>query len=311
MHEFRAFPSSEHLGHLSVVVVIGALATAGLGCWSCAPTQVDTSAALPWDLKAIGAADAWKVTQGEGELIAILDSGLTDDALPGLRSREVAPLPPADPIGHGTAVTTLAAGSGDLGVWGVAPRARLLSISVIDAAGQIESAAVAAGIRAAVDHGASVINMSFGKESDSPQIKSMIDYATSRGVVVVAAGGDTASPTPLFPADVVSEVIAVRALAENGQPPLSANTVGSNGIDAPGENLPAVTLDNGRTVVAGSDGSSMAAALVTGSVALLEACTHRKFGSVLSQTLVLRALRQSERLGPWFNLRAALRVVGC
>ncbi len=251
------------------------------------------------------------MTQGEGEVIAILDSGLTDDALPGIRSREVLPRPPADPIGHGTAVTTLAAGSGDLGVWGVAPRARLLLISVIDASGQIEPAAVVAGIQAAVDHGASVINMSFGQESDSPQIKSMIDYAVSRGVLVVAAGGDTASPTPLFPADVLGEVIAVRALAENGRPPLSANTVGSNGIDAPGENLSAVTLDNGSMVEAGSDGSSMAAALVTGSVALLEACTHRKSGSVLSQILVLRALRESESPGPWFNLRAALRVVGC
>ncbi len=103
-----------------------------------------------------------------------------------------------------------------------------------------------------------MINMSFGQASDNAQIRAAIDSATRQGVVVIAAGGDTASPSALFPADLSDHVIAVRALAENGAAQPSANTVGANGIDAPGENLPAVRLQNGRLVEAASDGSSMA-----------------------------------------------------
>ena len=244
-------------------------------------------------------------------MIAILDSGLTDGSLGGLRKREVGPRPQADLIGHSTAVTTLAVGSGDLGVWGAAPKARVLSVSVVDESGQISEQAVVAGIYAAVQQGASVINMSFGQASDSPLIRAAIDYAAGRGVVMVAAGGDTTSPTALFPADVVGEVIAVRALTEKGEPLPSSNPVGSNGVDAPGENLPAVRVQNGTLVEVGSNGSSMAAAVVSGSVALLEACAHRKSGSALSSTTILGALRDSEGRGPWFNLRVALRIIGC
>jgi subtilisin family serine protease len=266
---------------------------------------------LPWHLVAIHASDAWQLTQGEGEVIAILDTGLSDTALPGLRKREVGPRPQPDTNGHGTAVTTLAAGSGELGVWGVAPKARVISISVVDTSGRISAEAVIAGIRTAVLQGASVINMSFGQVADDPQITAAIDSAVGHGVVVVAAGGDTTSPAPLFPADLSSEVIAVRALAENGVPPPSANPVGINGVDAPGENLPAVRMQNGAPVEAPSDGSSMATAVVTGSVALLEACAKRSSGAVLSAMALVRMLRTSAGKRPWFDLGAALRAAGC
>ena len=301
-------------------VVIGALVTVALACITCAPTKNASSVTLPWDLKVIGAPAAWQVTEGEGEVIAILDSGLSDEALPELRKREVIPLPTADGVnlpfapdivGHGTAVTTLAAGSGDLGVWGVAPRARVMPFNVTDASGGISQDAVVFGIHAAVDEGASVINMSFGSVSDSVRVREAIHFAAMHGVIIVAAGGDTAAPAPLFPADVLDEVIAVRALNEKGAPPLRANTVGANGIDAPGENLLAVRIQNHTAVAVGSDGSSMAAALVSGSVSLFEACIHRKSGFVLGQPAVVHALRDSARGGPWFNLRIALREVGC
>jgi subtilisin family serine protease len=251
------------------------------------------------------------MTEGEGEVIAILDTGLSDTTLPGLRKREVGPRPQPDTSGHGTAVTTLAAGSGDLGVWGVAPKARVLSISVVDGSDRISAQAVIAGIQTAVLEGASVINLSFGQVADDPQIKAAIDSAVGHGVVVVAAGGDTTSPAPLFPADLTSEAIAVRALAENGAPPPSGNLVGSNGIGAPGENLPAVRVQNGALVEAKSDGSSMATAVVTGSVALLAACVHRKPGAVLSEQMVVRALHASADQTPFFNLGVALHQLGC
>jgi subtilisin family serine protease len=302
------------MGDKPVVIgrlLVGALATAALSCWSCAPASIHASSTLPWHLNAIGAAEAWKVSQGQGEVIAILDSGLTDAALPGIRARELGPQPEPDPIGHGTAVTTVAAGSGDLAVWGVAPRARVLSISVLDGSGQVSNEAVVVGIYVAVRLGASVINMSFGQASDNPRIKEAIDYATGRGVVIVAAAGDTASPTALFPADIVDEVIAVRAMGQTGKPSLYANRVGKNGVDAPGLNLTAVKVENDVAVVGTTSGSSMATAVVSGSVALIEACVHRKSAGSIDVRTLVRTLRGSAGQGPWFNLREALRAVGC
>jgi subtilisin family serine protease len=196
-------------------------------------------------------------------------------------------------------------------VWGVAPQARVLSISVLDGSGEISPQAIVDGIHAAVREGASVINMSFGQASDNTQVRAAIDFATARGAVVVAAAGDTASPTPLFPANIAGEVIAVGALDEAGKPSPYANPVGVNGVEAPGENLPAVRLQDGIVQVVGSDGSSMAAAIVSGSVALLEACVHTRTGSVLGEAGAVRALRESVGHGRWINLRGALRAVGC
>lgn len=300
------------------IVVVGVLVTAALGCGACGATA-PTSSALPWDLDSIDAPAAWQVTKGAGVLIAILDSGLADQELPGMHSREVMPastsagrrLASPDTDGHGTAVATLAAGSGDLGVWGVAPAANVMPINVTDPTGTISADAVVLGIDDAVRDGASVINLSFGMVSDNPGIHKAIDFAVARGVVIVAAAGDTSAPTPLFPASMVNEVIAVRALDQDGQPSLRANRVGPNGIDAPGQNLPSVRLVNNAAEVAKSDGSSMAAALVSGSIALLESCVHRKSLTAPSEEMLVKALRESRKIGPWFDLRAALQLVGC
>lgn len=316
MSERGALAAAEPMGLEPIATgrfLVGALVTAALCCWSCAPaaSRPGSTSAMPWQLQALDAAAAWKVTQGRGEVLAFLDSGLADRALPNLRARELGTPPAPDYLGHGTAVTTLAAGSGDLGVWGVAPQAQVIAINVVDASGLISPEKVVAGIHSAVEQRASVINMSFGQPVDNAEITAAIAYAIGRGVVVVAAGGDTSSPAPLFPADLSDQVIAVRALAENGAAPLSANAVGANGIDAPGENLPAVTVRNGVAVEAASDGSSMATALVSGSVALIQACSLRSSGAALGAKSLVRILRGSAGTGPWFDLGLAVRAAGC
>jgi subtilisin family serine protease len=65
--------------------------------------------------------------------------------------------------------------------------------------GSGSTADIAAGIRWAVDHGANVINMSFGGTYSST-IASAIDYATARGVLVVAAAGNNGNSSSFYPA---------------------------------------------------------------------------------------------------------------
>jgi hypothetical protein len=153
-----------------------------------------------WYLSAIGAGRAWSVSQGDGVLVAILDSGVSFKALPRVRRRAVEGFNAIDgsrnlqdESGHGTAVTSVAVGSGDHGVWGTAPRARLLPIVVADSHGQASPRDVAEGVRRAVALGAAIINLSLGSVEQDADLASAIAEANARQVIVVAASGDTAS----------------------------------------------------------------------------------------------------------------------
>lgn len=99
----------------------------------------------------------------------------------------------ADGNGHGTHVagTILANGGPDgLGIYGVAPEAKLIAIKVCGNSGVCWGDDVASGIRYAVDDGANIINLSLGGDNPDSQILSSIDYAVDKGVLVVAAAGN-------------------------------------------------------------------------------------------------------------------------
>jgi len=98
----------------------------------------------------------------------------------------------SDTDGHGTHVAgTIAAngGSDGLGIFGVAPEANLWAIKVCGPAG-CWTDDIAAGIRYATDNGVNIISMSLGGDTESSLIKSAIDYATDKDVLIVAAAGN-------------------------------------------------------------------------------------------------------------------------
>jgi len=99
----------------------------------------------------------------------------------------------ADNNGHGTHVagTVLADGGLDgLGIYGVAPKAKLMAIKVCGNSGMCWGDDIVAGIRYAAENGANIISMSFGGNTQSSLIKDVIDYAVNKGVLVVAAAGN-------------------------------------------------------------------------------------------------------------------------
>src|SRR3990170_879710 len=108
-----------------------------------------------------------------------------------------------DTYGHGTHVAGIAAataGNG-VGVAGVCPRCTILAVKVFaDGSGSTSDFTVAQGIVWAVDHGANVVNLSLGGPGSSAVAQAAVDYAWSRGVVVVAAAGNSGSSTLSYPA---------------------------------------------------------------------------------------------------------------
>lgn len=156
--------------------------------------------------------------------LAVLDTGV-DGSQPDLAGRvavgydEIAGHGGAntDPNGHGTLVAGVAtAGTNNRdGGAGAAWGGRVLPVRVLDENGRGNDLQVSQGIVDATNAGARVINMSLGGPANSAMLSDAVDYAASKGVVMVAAAGNTARNAPIYPA-AYSQVIAVSATNELG-----------------------------------------------------------------------------------------------
>src|SRR5262249_18674809 len=184
--------------------------------------------------------NAWSFWQAQPQLfpvkVAVIDSGI-DGTHPDLTGRVVAAKsfvggsPYTDEEGHGTFVAgEIAANPANMvGIAGLAFNARLLVAKVVDASGDVPVPAEAAAIRWSVAQGARVINLSLGAVRDplDPSVDSYsaieqaaIEYAYSKGVVVVAAvgNGSQAPRTPWSFADypaALPHVIGVSAMRQD------------------------------------------------------------------------------------------------
>jgi len=186
----------------------------------------------------------------------------------------------SDGNGHGTHVAgTIAANGGNdgLGIFGVAPEANLWMIKVCGNGGSCWTDDIATGIRYVADNGANIISMSLGGDTESPLIKNAIDYATNKGVLVIAAAGNDgpAEGSIDYPGANV-KVVAVGAIDAN-ENVASWSSRGTNDGDyiieerevefgAPGVNIESTWKDGCYNIISGT---SMATPHVAGLVAKL------------------------------------------
>lgn len=231
-------------------------------------------AASQWNLPMVGATDAWAISQGARVVVAVIDTGV-DGTHPDLAHRvlpEIDLLPDVSPTpeqnGHGTRVASIIAGSlNAFGIAGVAPQATILPVSALDPEGFGDSSTVARAIIAAADAGARVINLSLGGPDKDPVLDRACAYATAKGSVVVAAGGNTylTGNRVQYPA-ASPHVLAVASVDRAGNPSDFTNTGSYIDIAAPGEGvvaaIPGGTFDE-------ESGSSFAAPHVAGTLALV------------------------------------------
>lgn len=203
---------------------------------------------------------------GEGVIVAVLDSGISPHpTLPGQPWKSVDLIGDGSvPHGHGTAVASVIAGR-DERAPGLAPAVRLLDVRVLDEQGVGTSFSLAAGILAAVDGGAQVINLSLGGAGWSPVVMEAIARAREVGAVVIAASGNEGEDRVAFPAS-QDGVLAVAAVDAQDRHLAFSNQGPEVDVAAPGWGLWAGWPGGG---VVEFSGTSVATAFVSGAVAVV------------------------------------------
>jgi serine protease len=279
--------------------------------WNFLPWEGEGGSREPLSPGGIDAVGAWRNLEAvsrpgaEGVTVAVLDTGVAyrDDGRRFRRSPDFAAGQfvrgydfidrdglPLDENGHGTHVagTIGEKTNNGVGLTGLAYRAKLMPVRVLDRQGRGRASDIAQGIRFAVAHNAQVINMSFnfGCGKEVPEVDEALREAYAKGVVAVASAGNFGSETCVSEPATGPRVIGVGGSTEGGC--LGSYSLPGEGIDllAPGGGIPAtgcpsvsarpvyqVTLRPGSTrsfaIPGNYVGTSMAAAHVSGAVALL------------------------------------------
>jgi serine protease len=308
----------------------------------------ESSTPLPYEERGgINAIDAWDILKQRGHAgargvkVAVVDTGVafrTDK--PGfLKSPDFARKQfelgydfvkknrlPLDRDGHGTHVTgTIAERTGNrFGVTGLAYRAKVIPVRVLNGQGFGNARDISAGIRYAAKSGAQVINMSFefsGAVNACAKIKDVcaaIKFAFKRGAVVTAAAGNSNGEPVAFPAG-APHVIGVGRTTKDACLAESSRTGAGLDLVAPGGGLPLspacgnddLLFDRGVPVFQltfdspnfrsfgyplGYEGTSMASAHAAGVAAMVIA--SRVLGKSPSPVAVECQLKATARSGP-------------
>lgn len=230
-----------------------------------------------WGVTKIGGRIAHEAGKfGQEVRIAVLDTGI-DYTHPDLMLRYAGGydfvFDDADPMddnsnSHGThAAGIIAAELNGQGVVGVAPRARIYGVKVLDGAGFGSLAWLLQGIDWAIANQMHIINLSLAFDLDSPAIRDACDRAYAAGILLVAAAGNTGGGTVQFPAAYES-VIAVNATDASDQFAAFSAIDGRVELAAPGRSIVSAARGNQYRSL---DGTSQAAPHVAGVAALLMA----------------------------------------
>jgi serine protease len=281
--------------------------------WNFLDYEGTTTARLPISPGGIDAVGAWEHLEAVGRpgargiTVAVLDTGIAYRS-DGSRFRKSPDFTanqfvrgydfvdrdpvPLDENGHGTHVAGTIAEKTDngIGLTGLAYRAKLMPVRVLDSHGRGDAADIARGIRYAVAHHAQVINMSFnfGCHKRVPTVDEALRQAYAQGVVTVASAGNLGSETCVSEPATGPRVIGVGGTSEGGC--LGYYSLAGTAIDvlAPGGGNPVggcpsisarpiyqVTLRAGTTdefeIPNNYVGTSMAAAHVSGLAAMVMA----------------------------------------
>lgn len=229
-----------------------------------------------WNLQKIQAADAWEITKGSSDVtVAVLDTGV-QTTHSDLKNRGITGWNVvsdnndfSDINSHGTSVSAVitAQTNNAIAIAGLAIEPKLMMVRITNnSSGSATDSNIAKGIIYAADHGAKVVNLSYGGNSNSALVQEAVDYAHNKGVVVAAAACNYNSSTPCYPA-AMNHVIAVGATDRQDQKASFSNYGSWIDVTAPGVDIYTIAFTRDLAVTM-FGGTSAAVPHVTGLAAL-------------------------------------------
>jgi serine protease len=287
----------------------------------------DPSYVTQWHLAKIGASNAWNsFSTGSNVVIAIVDDAV-DRTHPDLAANlwvntsEIAgngidddqngfvddingwnfadndnnPNPLNASFDHGTHVAGIssAATNNGVGVSGMGFSAKIMAIKTTKTPGVISFGY--SGIVYAADNGADIINCSWGGTGSSITALEIINYALSRGSIIVAAAGNSNSSAPLYPA-AYPGVVSVASTNSSDVKSSFSSYNASVTVSAPGSNIYSTLPGN---TYGYKSGTSMAAPLVSGLLSLMRALNPNIPNSAMVNCLTSTAVN-IDALNPVF-----------
>lgn len=297
-------------GEESIEQTIAACRASCLVSWAEPDFQVTAAASLPndpyfqngtqWWLNNYGqnggmpdadldAPEAWEVLHAASNVVvAVVDSGVRPthedlaenlwrnpaDGTPGLNAL-TGQHDPWDDNGHGTHLAGIigAVGNNGRGIAGLTWRTQVMACKFLDAAGNGYISDAVVCIEFARQHGAHVLNLSWGNGEFSAALSNALAAARADGIAVAAAAGNNAANLdllPYYPASLVMDNIVAVGASTRTDEPWIFSSYGNAGVHlfAPGVAIYSTSQNNDSSYQT-RDGTSMAAACVAGTLALM------------------------------------------
>lgn len=175
-----------------------------------------------WEIEKFNIPNQWRHSKGEGVKVAVIDTGvdldhedLKNNLLEG-RNFVDRKKDPQDDNGHGTHCSgTIAGEKNNLGMVGVAPKAKIIPVKALDGDGQGVINNIVDAIIWSADIGADIISMSLGAENGTYKLENAIKYAASKGSIIFSAAGNSGESVDIsYPAK-YDHTIAIGAIDKN------------------------------------------------------------------------------------------------
>lgn len=292
-----------------------------------------------WYLDAVNAFEGWDITMGtDSVVIAVVDNGF-NLRHPELKDKYIRPYNVwehndnvyAHDVDHGTHVAGIAVASADngKGLCGIAPKCRFIPVQIADKNDMMTTTSVLDGVLYAMYQGADVLNISLGQQCSaishlderSQQLLIGSTFkeeerlwreisriaASHKTTVVIAAGNDgvLAGIDPLHRPDNFIVVSAVDKNLNHLQRANFSNYGAYSTISAPGVEIYSSMGDD----YASYDGTSMAAPIVTGAVALMKSLDKSLTSSQITTIMQSTGLPVYGNVGKLLQIDRALKKV--
>ncbi|MFF7332427.1 S8 family serine peptidase [Streptomyces sp. NPDC008150] len=243
------------------------------------PAMAADAESQEWYLTLMKADDMWKVSDGSGIKVAVLDSGVNPNTS-SLKGQVLADETPKsasfgatdDFDGHGTSMAEMIAGTGNGGgIKGLAPGAKIVpyQVNLGDSPDQKRTPTVVEALKAAADSDARIINMSFSGPYRFKDEQAAVNYAFAKGKLLFAStGNDAESKNSIgYPAS-YDRVVGVAAADESGTVGKFSEHGGSVDLAAPGLDV-LHWCDAKFTKYCTTGGTSASTAIASASAALI------------------------------------------